>query len=94
MLVSNINMFSSVQRYGISEKWDPRSETGDPSHSWDPGPETREPEAATRDPRPTTHLIGGTRYSKVGPETRDPRPGTLKVDFKKMFPVFSETWRL
>ena len=43
------------------------------------------PKGRTRDPRPSTQLIGGTR---------DPRPWTLKVDFQKIFSVFSKTWRL
>ena len=52
-------------------------------------PETRE---FWRDPRPETHLTGGTRDPKWG--TRDPRPRTLKVDFQRIFSVFFEAWHL
>ena len=45
--------------------------------------ETRDPKGETRDPRPGTHLIGGTRDPKLmtlkmRPKTQDPRPKTLK----------------
>ena len=58
------------------------------SEKWDPRPGTV---GGTRDPRSGTHLIGGTRGPKGG---TNPRPGTLEVDFQKIFPVFSESWRL
>ena len=75
----------------VSEKWDPRPETRDPTHRWDPRPETRDHKSGTRVPRSGTQLIGGTRDPKGG--TWNSRPGTLRVNFQNAFAVFSETLR-
>ena len=79
--------------------WGPRPETWYPEPiSWmeprtrDPGPSRWDttPEISypihrwDRDSRPGT--------LKVGPETQNPRPGTLKMDFQKIFLSF--LWRL
>ena len=71
----------------------PKSETRDPGLLL--GPNAPDP---IRDP--SHRLDSGPRTLKMGPETGDtyftwdPRPGTLKMNFKKAFLVFSRPWRL
>ena len=45
----------------------------------------------TQDPIKNWDLEPETRHPKVG--TRDPRPRILKVDFHKIYSVFSDAWR-
>ena len=65
----------------------------------------RKVRSETRDPRPISYVGPGTL--KVEPETRDtihtwdrgswrrgPRPGTVKVDFRETFSVFSDASRI
>ena len=60
---------------GMSEKWDQRPETRDPSCEWDLGSETHDPIGGTQDRRPGTQLIGGTRDPKD--VSQNPQTGTL-----------------